>query len=1035
MQTLNELLDALKYTQSLYYRRDEQQFEPETAHLFRSARAAGVDGMYVYRTSPGANAAPLACRPVVLVAQADSEQHARQIHKSIWNLGIAPFLLIVLPHQIRVYTGFDYAESNNGKERGLLGYSPLDREHLRDLLAWFSAEAINTGKIWESDYAAQIDLQQRVDTHLLNSLQKLEKVLCRDKTLPIKTIHALIGKYVYIRYLWDRNILTARWLQKQGIAIEEVLERNATVQGLARLVHVLEKRFNGKIFPLAFEGRDAPQDEHVSMTASVFKGDVLEAHDDKVIQQLHLAFQAYDFSYIPVETLSAVYEQFIGERYAKGAYYTPELLADYLLSEVHAVKPLQAGMQILDPACGSGVFLVLAYRRLIEQERAKKPDNKLSPEELKTLLNGIYGVEKETDACYVTEFSLVLTLLHYIDPPELEKHPNFLFPDLHNTHIFECDFFDDSSFFWQQQLSFDWIVGNPPWIKASSKNKEQSHAYAWIKQHKNKRPVGRQSIAEAFSWRVMDVLHAEGVVGLLLPATSLVNIESQPYREQFFLNHEVRRITNFANLRQVLFKAQKREEGAEMPAATLVYQNPTATLRKPDIIHCSPLSINQHRPSGKKELLTITIYENDIRLIPVYEAEQGETSTWKYALWGTHRDKRAIERLQYMFPTTLEQFCEQKGWGTKLPRQGAELCDDPEKPIAHVKGLKYFNSEMFNDLKPAYHFSIPSNVLLEIPHDAHIRRGEEALRMTTNAPHIIISKGWDFVLYSEEDFIIPPQQMGIVGTEEDTDYLRTLALYLSSSLVRYYLFFHVPEWGFYRQRESVVTTEVRKIPTPTFTPEQAQKLAALHKEIAHTEEREIKYTHAVDELHAHLQQRIDDAIFETFHIPNDIATLVTEFIDVRLLLDGSKEALQRITQPPTQEALLAYAHELRDELDGFVVDDTRHAVTMTWSKELIECAVELTKGTAPIAITEESVVKGDVTIANVLQELQENTNQQFSQWVYVQRGLRLFDGPRILLYKPPRLIDWTRTQAMNDATDIIGQAIVAGMGSDDNNRN
>ena len=60
------------------------------------------------------------------------------------------------------------------------------------------------------------------------------------------------------------------------------------------------------------------------------------------------------------------YEQFIEDAKSKGAVYTPEILADYLLSEVNAVKPLTQETKILDPACGSGVFLVLAFRRLIE---------------------------------------------------------------------------------------------------------------------------------------------------------------------------------------------------------------------------------------------------------------------------------------------------------------------------------------------------------------------------------------------------------------------------------------------------------------------------------------------------------------------------------------------------------------------------------------------------------------------------------------------------------------------------------------------
>lgn len=762
MLTLNNLLEELQYTQSEYYCRDEEKFKPEMVHWFRSACEAGGDGLYVFQTNPDQKNPNH--RPVVLVAEATDENQARIIHQRIWNLGSIPFLLIVLPHQIRVYTGFDYSASN--KEQGILRSIFSDRQQLADLLAHFSAEAIDTGKIWKSRYAEKLVPRKRVDTRLLHSLETLKKILQEDKSLSLPLIHALIGKYVYIHYLWDRNIITERWLEEQGIEKRRVLERDATVQELSKLVSAMESRFNGKIFPIDFASQDRLKDSHVSMIASVFQGDSLYPHMNEVLQQLHLEFQAYDFCYIPVETLSAVYEQFIENREEKGAFYTPEILADYILSEVHVGKPLQKGMKILDPACGSGIFLVLVYRRLIEQERARHPEKKLLPEELKNLLNGIYGIEREEEACYVAEFSLILTLLHYIDPPELEKHPEFQFPCLHNTHIFAGNFFDETSDFWKKGLLFDCVVGNPPWIKAKKGDDKQIHAYHWIKTHTSKYPVGRGSIAEAFSWRVMDVLYPNGIVGLLLPATSLVNIESRLYRQAFFQKHEVLRITNFANLRDVLFKGRRRTSSSEMPAASFVYRKPAENRKKPDIVHCSPLSINQY-PGKQKELLSITLSESDIQFIDPYEAEQGKTSTWKFALLGTLRDKRAIERMCVLFPINLGEYCKMRAWGEKLPRpieqlahlypitisqfqkdrelpqQGVELRENSDETterlekLPELRNMKTFNTKK---IKGKYPFSMSQDILEENKRFfVRLQGGKTALRINL-APHIILSK-------------------------------------------------------------------------------------------------------------------------------------------------------------------------------------------------------------------------------------------------------------------------------------------------------
>jgi type I restriction-modification system DNA methylase subunit len=92
-----------------------------------------------------------------------------------------------------------------------------------------------------------------------------------------------------------------------------------------------------------------------------------------------------------------------------------------MLAELAERRPLQRGMRVLDPACGSGAFLVQCYRRLIEREFP--PGTTPQPAALRELLvKHIYGVDVEEDACNVAELSLILTLLDYVEPPDLEDH-------------------------------------------------------------------------------------------------------------------------------------------------------------------------------------------------------------------------------------------------------------------------------------------------------------------------------------------------------------------------------------------------------------------------------------------------------------------------------------------------------------------------------------------------------------------------------------------------------------------------------------
>jgi hypothetical protein len=87
---------------------------------------------------------------------------------------------------------------------------------------------------------------------------------------------------------------------------------------------------------------------------------------------------------------------------------------------------------------------------------------------------------------------------------------------------------------------------------------------------------------------------------------------------------------------------------------------------------------------------------------------------------------------------------------------------------------------------------------------------------------------------------------------------------------------------------------------------------------------------------------------------------------------------------------------------------------------LIVCTVEITRSRHPFDPVIEDA-RGSSSQA--LKRLWEDLEQRFSQWVYIQRGLRVFSGRKVHIYKSPRLVDWTRTQALLDADDIIAEVL------------
>ncbi len=178
------------------------------------------------------------------------------------------------------------------------------------------------------------------------------------------------------------------WLNSHGIRPENVFGRDATAQGFEVLAEALQKRFNGDIFPLPPNDGLWRTNNAVPFLAGIFHGDTPEG-------QLALDFQVYDFSYIPIELLSSVYEQFLkdeGRGKNEGVVYTPEALADYVLAELDTLHPLQLDHKVLDPCCGSGVFLVLASafnRKVVARTwRAPNSGSNESPAARKYLWGG-----------------------------------------------------------------------------------------------------------------------------------------------------------------------------------------------------------------------------------------------------------------------------------------------------------------------------------------------------------------------------------------------------------------------------------------------------------------------------------------------------------------------------------------------------------------------------------------------------------------------------------------------------------------------
>ncbi|MHB9036376.1 MAG: HsdM family class I SAM-dependent methyltransferase [Armatimonadota bacterium] len=1023
---LEELVQELGYTQS---KENWVSIDSDPAirpsYILRRTAEAGIAantrvvGGYVFHTSPDDPDSPaLPPQVAIYVAEAENADQARKLHKNLWNLGCAPFLIVVLPDEVRVYKGFRYDQVDE-KSDIISSVPDPTIDAIRHALSDFYAQEVDSGRIWQTQ-ADNLSLDMRVDRRLLQNLNDLGNELVHRRGLPKDVAHALIGKYIYISYLRQREILSDEWLAKNALDLNCVLSRNATCNSLLQLVDVLERRFNGKIFP--FRSTDDLNDGMVAYVASVFCGDEAESG------QLALDFQSYDFSYIPIETLSLIYEQFLHREdkgKSAGAYYTPVPLAEYLICELNHEMPLISGMRVLDPCCGSGVFLVLAYRRLIDLESTKNANRELSADELATILQrSIFGVERNIDACYVTEFSLILTLLSHVTPPDLHHNEDFRFPVLHDNNIFQCDFFDDKSLFQERTLRFDWIIGNPPWITLNEDRLEDKFALDWIHDAKEGgRLVDLNRLCDAFCWRATEVLDDRGHVGLVLHAKSLTNERCNGFRSSFFGRMEVKRITNFSNLAYVLFAGR-----AEAPAATLVFTLPNDENEKPDIVHCGPFAINQaptrFMRANKEGVWSITICQSEISTISPAEAECGNSQTWKIALWGSYRDKRAIQRLRRLFPLSLKELCQKRGWNLEVGLQlrSADSVEEKE-PLPQLSQVMLLDAGAMSS--SGFRFSVPNGVLSPIPEDRlYVRkRGGTAGLKIVNAPHMFVTS--NFAAYSHIDFVLPPRKIGMAAPESDASYMRALSVVLNSSIARYLLFFQSSSWGV--ERSIVDKNEVCDIPVPLLSDEQVSHLTSLHERLSVTEEQSAKgplfqngtavYGKVPKQCKASLQEDCDKAVERILEIPSSIGLLVRDFWQVRYGLNkGKTEGLP--TKAPSRDDLADYATCLTGELDRFA--GAHHRILLRKCSDYIVCTVEITHSEDPF---EPEIIESSSHLNQAETGLWRLLKQRRNQWAYIQRGLRIFEGSRVHMYKSPRLLDWTRTQALIDADDMISEVL------------
>jgi len=544
---LNKLLDklGLKNSPTVYSLGNKKWEKVISSEVGKHLRIIEPNAFYVFNK-----------QPYILFFDLTGENYDKEredeIHKKVWSFDQSPVIFILKDTDIEVYNAFAYQKRKD--EAGRLQKMDLSED---EIITQFSFWNLQSGSVWteikEKYYKGKIDTK-RVNQKLFDNIKFVRECLTDDRLeeyLSDNEANTLILRLIFIRYLIDRGIkLPHKFIQGQSINQnrQSFIELISKPRLLNQFFSRLNDKFNGVLFK---DTKVAISKEQAIALSKVFAGE--SADKGTLFYGLDFFFEIFDFSIIPVELISGIYESLIDidTRKLDSAVYTPAFLVDYVLNETidkHYERKGKTEIKVFDPSVGSGIFLVQSYRRMVEKELEK--EGKISKVRLRQIAeNNLFGIDINPQALRVTCFSIYIAMLDYQDPKSILV--NFHFPNLIGTNLFEANFFDVNHSFNDivGESQMDYILGNPPW----KSDKDDTHV-KWIKD--NKKVTGRYEIAQSFLLRSKDFMSVNTVSSLIVTSTVFYNVSktTQKFKKDFLTTYCIDNFLDLSPVRRLIFK-------------------------------------------------------------------------------------------------------------------------------------------------------------------------------------------------------------------------------------------------------------------------------------------------------------------------------------------------------------------------------------------------------------------------------------------------------------------------------------------------
>ncbi len=709
-----------------------------------------------------------------------SEEQVARWHREIWNQGFAPLLWVVSPHKIDLYNGFDRPRKPRDATTHRLRTFLKIKNELDDLDEYAGRLAMETGRFWQQ--ASSINRRTSVDRQLLDDLAALERDLV-SMGLNHSGAQGLIGRSIFTQYLIDRRIITEQILENDygHKAFPDILRDPPATD---RFFDWLREIFNGDMFPL--EGSTIPSSKYLCRVA-----DFLEAVDPETGQTTLFPYQ---FDVIPVELISSIYEQFAhadasttNTNSGNDVFYTRLPLVSLVLDEI--TEGFTGKETVLDLTCGSGVFLVEAFRRLVNlRSNGREPDRELIRS---TLHHQIYGVDISEAAVRVAAFSLYLAALELDpdpQPPQVLK-----FKPLINKTLIAGDARDvENTAAGQAALTkrgilrkFDVIVGNPPWSYRG-----KSARAARLSTRNRNDPLAPRGESLDFVSGAMRFASDETRFGLILSAVQFFSQSSTGATASHQLIEKLSPVT----LVNLSYHSDWLFPKGNLPAVVLFARHRPS---RRDLITTvqvpwSPAAVKSH---------TFEIAPSDIITLSLPDWKR-KPEFLKAAFVGSRRDLSLLERL------TLSH----SALGDRISQLDATLrtgliFGDQSDDSSFLRGLPGLTT---TDLRP---FSVPDDLRLFDATKAQWPRNRDIYR----APLLLIKafmKGIPrpVVAVTDRDTVYTDAFYGATFSYAWREATHLLAAILSSSLASWYFLMTASTFGLWIQKLKL--QDIKRMPIP-----------------------------------------------------------------------------------------------------------------------------------------------------------------------------------------------------------------------------